>query len=185
MKFLNIYILERSHRWWSPFISSSFFPKVPFDIKIESLLIIFEIYQLDDEIFKYVYWKKVIDDDLLLSPPLSFFPKISFPFQIIYLRSTLILEFINWEMMKFLNIYIYIYILERSHRWWSFISSSFFLSLTQDFLSFPSYLFTIDIKISINKCFGIYQLKGWSFIFSSFFFSKVPFDIKIEEKNLY
>ena len=100
MRRRNFYIYKCS---WKEIIdddlplSSSFslFPKVSFDIKIESLLIIFEIYQLDDEIFKYVYWKKVIDDDLLLSPPLSFFPKISFPFQIIYLRSTLILEFIN------------------------------------------------------------------------------------------
>ena len=140
MKFLNIYILERSHRWWSPFISSSFFPKVPFDIKIESLLIIFEIYQLDDEIFKYVYWKKVIDDDLLLSPPLSFFPKISFPFQIIYLRSTLILEFINWEMMKFLNIYIYIYIGKKSSM------MIFYLLL---FLSFPYPRFPFLSKLFI------------------------------------
>ena len=122
---------------------------------------------------------EVIDDDLSLSCAFSFFPspKVSFLFQVFFFTINInkypeIYQLIWWNF--------YIYILERSHRWWSFISSSFFLSLTQDFLSFPSYLFTIDIKISINKCFGIYQLKGWSFIFSSFFFSKVPFDIKIE-----
>ena len=113
MKLLHIYILEESHRQWF-FISSSFFLSqdfLPFPNYLFTIDINFGIYQLrNDEIFKYIYiyiyiyWKEVIDDDLL-SPPLSFFPlpKISFPFQVIYLRSTLksllinVLEFINWK----------------------------------------------------------------------------------------